>query len=87
MSLLEDAKKIPHNHTSRSSERYKDIVYSPEDIELCVAFMRGEVTCTQIVKAKHMGSGGVNIGTYAYAYIVRCLQYAQTHGKINIIEF
>jgi len=61
--------------------------FSDQDIELCVAFMKGELTMSQIARAKQFGFVNGYGGSYSNNFICRCLQYAQMNGKINIIEF
>lgn len=73
MSLLEDAKKL--NQPKRN--RYNS---SSEGIDLCLAWLKNEVSMAQISKV----IGSSKNGSYAYCYVTKCLKEAFNDGKLKV---
>ena len=75
MTLLQEAKKIAVRQKKGRVEVGK------EDVELVVAYLKGEVYGAQLKKVK----GLAELGGQYYGYLIRTLTYGLKEGMIEII--
>lgn len=72
MTLLEEAKKVPMGKSWTKC--------MPEDVELVLAFLRNEITATQIEKVKNFAHGSL------YCYFLAVIQFGIANKIIEIKE-
>ena len=78
MTLLQKAKSIKKKSESK---RY---IYSDENLELVMAWLKGEIGPNQMMKAL-LTPGSVKTGNYLY-YCASILRQAYNMGKIRIMK-
>jgi hypothetical protein len=71
MTLLEKAKSIPVSRTQQS--------ISDDEIDLAIAWVKGEITFSQIAKALDYAGGN-----QPYAFVANSIRHAYAKGLIKI---